>query len=220
MSGIEAIGILASATQLATYSIKIVLHLDEVFAAFQNTSTQTRGHLKQVQELIQTTTLIEQYESLWSPAVLCQLQATLSEAKILHDLLRALTSKHSQNSFRKYWSILSGVAEKQILSGFENLERRKSTLCMCINTVHTDLLLSIRGSIDTLSRAGVKKACSMDKQRETLPKSALKSNTGPATMQQPSPSSNRTGFLVSIDFMECAMQRCISFLNKLGLTST
>lgn len=98
MSGIETLGVVVSATQLAAYSIKIVLHLDEIYAAFQNTSTRTRGHLKQIKELIEITTLIERHKDLWSPAAHRRLQATLSEAQILYDLLREVAGKYTQNS--------------------------------------------------------------------------------------------------------------------------
>ncbi|KAI4181724.1 MAG: hypothetical protein L6R41_006444 [Letrouitia leprolyta] len=145
MSGIETLGVLASATQLAAYSIKIVLHLDEIYSALQNTSSRTKGQLKQVKELIQTTTLIERHESLWSPAVHRQLQATLSEARTLHDLLQELANKYTRSPVWKYWSILNGVAEKEILISLDRLEREKSTLRLCIGAVHTDLLLNIQG---------------------------------------------------------------------------
>lgn len=151
MSGIETLGVLASATQLAAYSIKIVLHLDEIYSALQNTSSRTKGQLKQVKELIQTTTLIERHESLWSPAVHRQLQATLSEARTLHDLLQELANKYTRSPVWKYWSILNGVAEKEILISLDRLEREKSTLRLCIGAVHTDLLLNIQGSIKTFS---------------------------------------------------------------------
>ncbi|KAL8743581.1 MAG: hypothetical protein Q9184_008094, partial [Pyrenodesmia sp. 2 TL-2023] len=193
MSGIATLGVLASVTQLAAYSIKIVLHLDEIYAAFQNTSARTKGHFKQIKELIEITTLIEQQKNLWSPAVNRQLQATLSEAQILYDLLRELASKYSQNSIWKYWSILSRVAENQIQSSLDNLERQKSTLRLCIDTVHTDLLLSIKGSIDTLPSADMD-WLKKQKNTATLQTSASNPNAGPnPTQQEPRPVSNRIG---------------------------
>lgn len=151
MSGIETLGVLASATQLAAYGIKIVLHLDEVCSALQNTSSRTKGHLKQVQELIQTTTLIERHESLWSPAIHRQLQATLLEAQVLYNLLQELVNKYTRNLVWKYWSILNGLAEKEVLISLDKLEREKSTLRLCIGAVNTDLLLNIQESINTFS---------------------------------------------------------------------
>ncbi|KAL8831717.1 MAG: hypothetical protein Q9170_005179 [Blastenia crenularia] len=151
MSGLATLSIVASATQLAAYSIKIGLHLDEIYSAFQDTSKRTEGYLKQVSELIQTTALIEKHESLWSPAIHRQLQATLSEAQVLYNILQDLVDKYTRKPIWKYWSILNGVLEKEILSSLDKLEREKSTLRLCIGAVHTDLLLNIQGSIDTFS---------------------------------------------------------------------
>lgn len=219
MSGIATLGVLASVTQLAAYSIKIVLHLDEIYAAFQNTSDRTKGHFKQIKELIEITLLIKQQENLWSPAVYRQLQATLSEAQILYDLLRQLSGKYSQNTIWKYWFILSHVAENQIQSSLDNLERQKSTLRLCIDTVHTDLLLSIKGSIDTFSSAEMSK---LTKQKNTsaLQKSASNPNAGQIPpQQQPLPVSNGTGTTVSTGSVECTLQRCLASMMELGLTS-
>lgn len=219
MSGVATLGVLASVTQLAAYSIKIALHLEETYAAFRNASAPFTGHIEQIKELIGITLLIEQQKDLWSPAVHRQLQATLSEAQILYELLRDLASKYSQNSIWKYWSILSRVTENQILSSLESLERQKSTLRLCIDTVHTDLLLSIKGSIATFTSAEMPKM----KKRSTEPSqtSALDPNANQPIMQQQSHSApSRAGATVSTGSVEFTLQRCVASMKKLGPTSS
>ena len=151
MSGVEILGVLASTTQLAAYSIKIALHLDEIHAAVTSTSAQIKRHLRQIKELIAIAVLIEEHESLWSTAIHRQLQSTLVEAQNLHELLEKLAERNSQNVIWRYWSLLSGIVEKTVLTCLDNLEKEKSTLCICIGTVHTGLLLSIRERVDTFS---------------------------------------------------------------------
>jgi hypothetical protein len=154
MSGAETLGVLAAATQLAAYGIKIVLHLDEIYTEVRNTPSRTREHLKQVRELIETTTLIERHKSLRSPLIHAQLQSTLLEARSLYNILKELTTKYTGNSIWKYWAILRSVGEKEILASLDKLERQKSALRFCISIVNTDLLLGIQGSIDTVSSMG------------------------------------------------------------------
>ena len=155
MSGAETLGVLASATQLAAYSIKIVLHLDEIYAEVRNTPNRTREHLQQVRELIETTTLIERHKSLRSPVIHSHLQTTLLEARSLYNILRELTAKYTGNSIWRYWAILRGVGEQEILTGLGKLEREKSALRLCISIVHTDLLQSIQGSINRFRSIGM-----------------------------------------------------------------
>ncbi|KAL8724187.1 MAG: hypothetical protein Q9181_006935 [Wetmoreana brouardii] len=151
MSGAETLGVVASATQLAAYSIKIVLQLDDLFTRLRNIPNRIKGHINQLRELIGTTTLIEQHECLQSPVIHAHLRSTLSEAQSLYHLLRELSAKYAGSSIWRYWVILRSVGEEKILTSLDNLEREKSSLRLCISLVHTDLLWSIQGSIDTLS---------------------------------------------------------------------
>lgn len=155
MSGAEVLGIVASATQLAAYSIKIVLHLDALSKELRNIPNRTRQHIRQVKELIETTTLIEQNKSLRSPKIHEHLQSTLFEAQTLFNVLRDLSNKYAGNTIWRYWAILQGVGEKEILASFDKLEREKSALRLCISLIHTDLIVGVQSSIDRISGTGM-----------------------------------------------------------------
>lgn len=151
MSGAEALGVIASATQLAAYSIKIVLHLSELYTEVRGAPCRTKEQIIQVRELIETTTLIEQHKSLRSPAINAQLQTTLDEARSLYNKLRDLSSRYTTNPLFRYWAIAKGASTKEIHARLEKLDRHKSTLKLCISLVHTDLLANIEGRIRSMS---------------------------------------------------------------------
>ena len=155
MSGVEALGIVASATQLAAYSIKIALQLNDIYTEVLLTPVRTREHLNQVKELIEITQTIEQHQSLRSPVIHCQLRSTLLQAKSLSNTLRDRAIKYTESPVLRYWALFKGTDEKVILTGLNKLEREKSTLRLCIGIVHTDLLRDIQGSIDRLSSSNM-----------------------------------------------------------------
>ena len=155
MSGAEALGIIASATQLAAYSIKIVLHLNELYKEVRGAHCRTKEQIIQVRELIETTTLIEQHKSLRSPAINAQLQTTLDEARYLYNTLRDLADRYNTNPLFRYWDITKGASAKEIHYRLEKLDRHKSTLKLCISLVHTDLLANIEGGIRSVSNSSI-----------------------------------------------------------------
>ena len=151
MSGTEALGVVASASQLAAYSIKIVMHLNELYTQMWNTPIRTKEHLDQIRDLIETTALIAQHKSLRSPVIHAQLQSTILQAQSLYHTLKTLGSKYTEKSIWRYWALLKGVDDREILGSLNKLEREKSTLKLCISVAHTDLLQGIKGSIDSIS---------------------------------------------------------------------
>lgn len=151
--GLKSLGIIAAATQLAAYSIKIVLHLDSFYAELRSTPIRTRQHLNQVKELIDTANLIQQHKSLRSPVINAKLQRTLSEEWSLYDILEESSAKYSAKSICKYWAVLKGADEHKILTSLKQLEREKSALRLCISIIHTDLLVDIQDTIDKVSEA-------------------------------------------------------------------
>ena len=151
MSGIEALSVVASSSQLAAYAIHIALHFGEIGKAARLLPARTREHQGQVRELIETTTLIERHQALRSPAIHAQLQSTLAEAQSLYAFLSDITTKYTQNPLYRYWCIIKGLNEEEISARFNNLEREKSALRLCISVVHTDILVAIQTSVESFS---------------------------------------------------------------------
>lgn len=87
MSGIEVVGVLASASQLAAYSIKIASHLCQIYSEAHDSSQRIKAHITQVRELIETAIRIEQHRFLHLSAIYAQLHKTLAEARALCNIL-------------------------------------------------------------------------------------------------------------------------------------
>ncbi|KAL6716196.1 Actin-related protein 3 [Lecanora helva] len=151
MSGAEALGVIASATQLTAYSIKIVVHLSELYTELRRAPCRTKDQISQVRELIETTTLIEQHRSLRSPAIIAQLQRTLDEAHSLYSALRDLANLYTKSPILRCWAITKGASVKEIQTKLEKLDRHTSTLKLCISLVHTDLLADIESGVRSIS---------------------------------------------------------------------
>ena len=150
MSGAEIVGILASASQLAVYSIKITNSIYEIYRRFQDAPRRIQQHVEHVTQLADTAQLIEQHRSLQTINIDRQIRTTLKQAKTLSAILDQVTSDYSNGSVRKYWKILKGKKEKEILANLDQLEKDKSSLHLCISLVHTDLLGDIQGGVGKL----------------------------------------------------------------------
>jgi len=149
MSGIEVIGLLASAAQLAFYTINISDLVSEIYHRVQNAPKRIQEHIQQIGQLISTARLIEKHELLQTDNINAHIISTLHQAKLLSATLDKVKGEYLQRSpLRRYWKLIKGGTEREILANFERLEKEKSSLLLCISIVHTDLLGNIRGNLD------------------------------------------------------------------------
>lgn len=87
MSGLEALGAIASAAHVAAYAVKIATCLPDIYNETKTAFRRILKHSNRIQELIQTITLIKQYKSLQLDDIHVHIKATLSKAQSLHDIL-------------------------------------------------------------------------------------------------------------------------------------
>ncbi|CAF9940461.1 hypothetical protein IMSHALPRED_002036 [Imshaugia aleurites] len=140
MSGIEIIGLVASASQLALYSIKITTCLGEICQRVQNAPARIRHHSDQLRQLVSTAQLVQEHRLLQTAHVHAHINATLEQARTLSAILEQLTIDYSRGSIRRYWKILKATREKEIQANFDRLEKEKIALILCISVAQTDLL--------------------------------------------------------------------------------
>ena len=140
MSGIEIVGLVASASQLISYSIKITTCLSEIYQRVQDAPMRIRQHSDQIRQLLSTAQLVEKHHLLQTAHVHAHINATLEQAKTLSATLEQLTKDYTRGSIRRYWKILIATKEKEILANFDRLEKEKSALLLCISVAQTDLL--------------------------------------------------------------------------------
>ena len=140
MSGIEVVGLLASASQLVIYSIKITTSLSEICQRVQDAPLIVKQRSDQIKQLISTAEQIQQNRLLQTAHVLTHLNETLEQAKTLSTTLERLAKAYSCGSIRRCWKILIATKEKAILANFDRLEKEKSALVLSIAVAQTDLL--------------------------------------------------------------------------------
>ena len=152
MSGIEAVGLLASVSQLATYTINICTLISEIYHKIQNAPKIIQERIQQLEELIVTTRQIKNRALLHTENISAHIQSTLHHAKVLYTTLDKVKQDYlCSNLLRRYWKILKGDREKEILASFKRLEQEKSALLLNISVVHTDLLGNIQGNLELSS---------------------------------------------------------------------
>ena len=150
MSGAEIVGLLASASQLAVYSVIITNSISEIYRQVQDAPRRIQQHMEHVTQLADTAQLIEQHHSLQMINTDRQIRTTLKQVKTLSAILDQITSDYAHGSIRNYWKILKGKTEKEIIANLDQLEKKKSSLRLCISLVHTDLLGNTQGGLGKL----------------------------------------------------------------------
>ena len=150
MSGIELLGILASATQLADYSIRIASAISEIYKRVKNAPERIRQYSVQIDELSRTASLIGKHPQLQTDSVHAHLKSTLREAEHLFRVLERVQEVYTRKSVQRYWKSLQGWKEKEIIATFDRLEQEKTALALSIAVIHTNLLCSIEGGVHDL----------------------------------------------------------------------
>lgn len=153
MSGLEILGVVASAMQLADFGFKITNTLLEIFDRVQNYPDKIRSHLCQVKQLIEIARLISENSCLHTRTVNTHLKSISAVVLELKTTLEHLAANYRRKSVRRrYLQIVARGAfeEKQIGTAFVRLEHEKTALLISINIAHADILGNIKGGVDLL----------------------------------------------------------------------
>ena len=150
MAGIEVIGFLASVTQLVAYSINIYSSVSALYIRARDAPQRVKDHREQIGQLIGTARLIERHPLLQTKDVYAHIDATLGQASKLSQILDHLKKDYAGGIVRKYWKVLIGRREREILFLFESIEKEKGALLLCISTIQIDLLGDITEGVHRL----------------------------------------------------------------------
>jgi hypothetical protein len=151
MSGLEVLGVLASIVQLLDCGLKISLLVREIYSKVRDAPESVSIHTAQIRQLVDTARFIERSRDLQNPRVDFHIKATLAEAERLLQILEHMVNDYSKGSNkRRIWKTLIRAGERQMLTGFERLEKEKTALILCINFVHTETLGNISDGVNEL----------------------------------------------------------------------
>lgn len=148
MSGLEVLGAIASAAQLATYVVKAAIFLSDIHERLKSAPGRIAQHAHQIARLVEVVLYIKDNELIYTKLVFAQLEHTIEEASNLRKLLIKVLGQYTSPSIRKkYWNLLKGKNEVQILCALENLEREKTGLTLCLAAAQTELLYDVKREV-------------------------------------------------------------------------
>jgi hypothetical protein len=153
MSGVEVVGIIASAAQLAQYGLLFIGFLSATHEKIRDAPGEIEQHLSQIHQLLGIIDYIQQSTSPQNPIVLTNLDFIHRQAKQLADVLNRILRRYRKSSIKFYWQIVRGREEKQISAIFGNLEKTKSALTLYVASSQKDLLDDINTSLARLEEA-------------------------------------------------------------------
>ena len=141
-------GLAASTTQLAAYTISITTTFFEIYHRIRDAPRRIQSYIRRISQLLHATHLIKSNRLLRTAVISIQVQNTLCEAQTLAEILDKAKREYSRDSVSKYWAVVIGRRDKEIAESFERLEQEKSALLISIQIVHTELLGDIKIGVD------------------------------------------------------------------------
>jgi len=150
MSGIEAVGVLASIAQLLEFGLKLTSLINDVYNRIEEAPEKVLLHTTHIKQLIH---LIQEQSELQNPTVHSHVRTTLAEAEKLQQILQRMVEDYTKGSGKKrLWKALVGREERRMVASLERLEKEKSALILCINFKHIETLGIVRDSVGALIR--------------------------------------------------------------------
>lgn len=150
MSGLEAIGAIASVSQLVQYTTTLVLKLHELYRNVENAGEQYRRYKDEIHQLLQIAGLVKSVdELLQSEIVASHIHALVKATESIEEALRQgyvgdITKRWKKCLKAWQWN----KAEEAIAKGFADLERNKSCLTLCILGTYGSLISRIDRNLE------------------------------------------------------------------------
>lgn len=131
---ITVLGAVSAASQLADQGLKITIFLCQLGSQIRGARKSTHKRVEQVEQLVSIAKQIISNPSLQTDTMASILQTGLMEIRKLEKLLRNLviSAKHS-TPVKLIRSLKAAMKEKEINSYFDNIERIKGLLSLCMS---------------------------------------------------------------------------------------
>ncbi|MCJ1250233.1 hypothetical protein MMC30_007459 [Trapelia coarctata] len=143
MSGVEVLGALASAAQVAFYVIQTNSLIIEQFKRLRNATTKFQQHADTATQLISIARVILSNQWLQTENMAALLEVILGRAEEVHNLLPKVYKNETaarSGIVATYWKAFRSLRkEERILAIFAGLEEQKSALALCILEIQTKL---------------------------------------------------------------------------------
>lgn len=133
MDPVTVLGAVAAASQLVQQGIEITKFLSDLYSKVQEAPESVRKQLVHIEQLIDIARLIIQNPSLQKESMASILRTCLRQAVDMQNLLEKVSATEKDGRLKKIWKSVAVVTkEKKIDTLFNDLEREKSALALCI----------------------------------------------------------------------------------------
>lgn len=150
MSGLEAIGAIASISQLAQYTAILIFNLQSLYRNVKHSGERCDLYREQIDQLLQVANLINSLaEVLKSEAITSHVLALVRITDTIEKALKHASVGEEAKKWRKCLKAWKWIKEEDtILQGFSDLERNKSCLVLCILAAYGGLISRIDRNIE------------------------------------------------------------------------
>jgi hypothetical protein len=136
MSGLEILGVAASAVQLAQLSLAIVTTWSSLFLQLRDIPNTVQNRILQVKTLGDIARLIGSKSHLQTEELKVVLDRCLKAAGALRDVLQGLFVEGDGPAVKRWAKSVGGlVMERKVLELMQNLEREKTALVLSIASI-------------------------------------------------------------------------------------
>lgn len=148
----EVLGVLASASQLVQYAVKISAALSAVHNRVRG-APKLAKYIAQLEELKDASILIQQSPNIQTTQILRYIESAVNDCENLLHLIDRLLRDYTQGSLsrRYYKAARGGKVEAQIEDGFKRLEQTKTSLIFCIGVANTERLSIIQHGVGEIA---------------------------------------------------------------------
>lgn len=151
MSGLEVLGALAAAAQIASYTPTIIVAISQIYGALRNAPTKIQQGCQQLQQLVDTAKEIEQSSFLQTPSTNAHLNALIERILALQKMLTAIISGLEKQRFKRLLTAcLRPRHEVRIAEALGQIEREKSALVLSILRINAQITYSTNESLEGL----------------------------------------------------------------------
>jgi hypothetical protein len=130
------LGAAAAASQLLQQGFQITSFICQLYSKVQDAPESIRKQVMQIEQLIDLARLIIQNPSLQTASVASILSTCMRSAAEVQGILKKVSTTTKDGQLKKVRKALTAVMkEKEILALFNNLEREKGLLTLCIQEI-------------------------------------------------------------------------------------
>lgn len=144
MSGLEIVGALASASQLAGLCSRVLKSFSDLYHDIKTLPDDIQDCLAQVDQLVKVAELVSNTPALHSPVVAETIREALADTERLLNIVERVPQSRKSHFLKQQWhNIQQVVQEPRVRKLLDKLGGSKATLSLCIDALNNQALQSI-----------------------------------------------------------------------------